>query len=197
MNARFENTMSRIADEARGRYAKLVRQARRRTESAADRVVMGKKPVKTMSGLGLKLTAISHKTADKMLQQQTRLVEHQIDALAGRLKAVADARNVRELVRTQIRLIPQNVSRLAEDTRGTLSIVANAGLEVRDVLKNTVAELRSVPARRKPVARKTAVKKAAAGKAPKAKAVKSTAKKVSKARRKTGARKTAAATQAA
>ncbi|MEQ9561737.1 MAG: hypothetical protein RLN69_04390, partial [Woeseiaceae bacterium] len=65
MNARFENTMSRIADEARGRYAKLVRQARRRTESAADRVVMGKKPVKTMSGLGQKLTAISHKTADK------------------------------------------------------------------------------------------------------------------------------------
>jgi vacuolar-type H+-ATPase subunit E/Vma4 len=196
MNAKFENTMSRIADEARGRYAKLVRQARRRTESAADRVVLGKKPVKTMSGLGLKLTAISHKTADKVLQQQTRLVEHQIDALAGRLKAVADASNVADLVRTQIRLIPQNVSRLAEDTRGTLSIVANAGVEVRDVLKNTIAELRSVPARRKPVSRKTVAKKASAPKAA-SKAVKGSAKKVSKTRRKTGASKTAGATKAA
>lgn len=192
MNAKFENTMSRIADEARGRYASLVRQARRRTETAADRVVLGKKPVKTMSGLGLKLTAISHKTADKVLQQQTRLVEHQLDALAGRLKAVADARNIKDLVRTQIRLIPQNVSRLAEDTRGTLSIVAGAGLEVRDVLKNTIAELRSVPARRKPVARKKAASKSAT-----AKAAKKTAKKVSKPRRKTAVAKTTESSQAA
>lgn len=192
MNAKFENTMSRIADEARGRYASLVRQARRRTETAADRVVLGKKPVKTMSGLGLKLTAISHKTADKVLQQQTRLVEHQLDALAGRLKAVADARNIKDLVRTQIRLIPQNVSRLAEDTRGTLSIVAGAGLEVRDVLKNTIAELRSVPARRKPVARKKAASKSAT-----AKAAKKRAKKVSKPRRKTAVAKTTESSQAA
>jgi phasin family protein len=149
-----------------------------------------------MSGLGLKLSAISHKTADKVLQQQTRLVEHQIDELAGRLKAVADARNVGDLVRTQIRLIPQNVSRLAEDTRGTLSIVATAGVEVRDVLKNTIAELRSVPARRKPVARKTGAKKASAPKAA-SKAVKGNAKKVSKTRRKTSASKTAGATKAA
>lgn len=192
MNPKFENTMSRIADEARGRYAMLVRQARRRTESAADRVVLGKKPVKTMSGLGLKLTAISHKTTEKVLQQQTRMVEHQIDAFARRLKAVADARNVGDLVRTQIRLIPQNVSRLAEDTRGTLSIVANAGIEVRDVLKNTISELRSVPARRKPVSRKTAVKKTAA-----AKVTKKSAKKASKPRRKAAVSKAANTTQAA
>jgi vacuolar-type H+-ATPase subunit E/Vma4 len=196
MNAKFENTRSRIADEARGRYAKLVRQARRRTESAADRVVLGKKPVKTMSGLGLKLTAISHKTADQVLQQQTRLVDHQIDALVGRLKAVADASNVADLVRTQIRLIPQNVSRLAEDTRGTLSIVANAGVEVRDVLKNTIAELRSVPARRKPVSPKPVSKMASAPKAA-SKTVKGGAKKASKTRSKTGASKTAGATKAA
>lgn len=192
MNPKLENTTSRIADEARGRYASLVRQARRRTEFAADRVVMGKKPVKTMSGLGLKLTAISHKTAEKVLQQQTRLVEHQLDALAGRLKAVADARSVGDLVRTQIRLIPKNVSKLAEDTRGTLSIVANAGWEVRDVLKNTIAEFRSVPARKKPAARKTAAKKAASGKV-----TKKTAKKASKPRRKAPVAKAAETTQVA
>lgn len=162
MNARFENTMSRTADNARGRYARLVKAARQRTESAADRVVLGKKPVKTMSGLGLKLTAISHKTTDQVLKQQTRLVEHQIDAIAGRLKAAADAKSLGELLRTQIRLIPENVSRIASDARDTLSIVAGAGLEVRDVVKGTIYELRGkAPAARKTSGRKAPVKKTA------------------------------------
>jgi hypothetical protein len=162
MNARFENTMSRIADDARGRYARLVKAARQRTESAADRVVLGKRPVKTMTGLGLKLTAISHKTADQVLKQQTRLVEHQIDAIAGRLKAAADARNLGDLLRTQIRLIPENVSRIASGARDALSIVAGAGLEVRDVVRGTIYELRGkTPAARKASDRKAPVKNAA------------------------------------
>jgi Phasin protein len=161
MNPTFDNTMSRIADKARGRYARLVKGARQRTESAADRVALGKKPVKTITGLGLKLTAISHKTADQVLRQQTRLMEHQIDAVADRLKAAADAKNLRDLVRTQLRLIPQNLSRIAGDTRDTLNIVANAGMEVRDVVKSTIFELRG----KAPSAKKSSRKKARARKA--------------------------------
>ena len=157
MNPNFGTTMSRIADQARGRYARLVKGARQRTEFAADRVALGKKPVKTITGLGLKLTAISHKTADQVLRQQTRLMEHQIDAVADRLKAAADAKNLRDLVRTQLRLIPHNVSRIAGDARDTLSIVANAGMEVRDVVKSTISELRGIA----PSSRKSSRKKAA------------------------------------
>jgi hypothetical protein len=180
MNPTFQNTMRRIADDARGRYASLVRQARRRTESAAYRVAMGKKPVKTLTGLGLKLTAISHKTADQVLKQQTRMVEHQIDAIAGRLKAAADARNVSELVRTQIHLIPQNVSRLAGDARDTLGIVFGVGAELRDVVKVTFDELRGKPVRSRKAAgktattRKTARKKAGKSAAPRSKKVTTT-----------------------
>ncbi len=172
MNPTFENTMSRIADKARGRYARLVNGARRRTESAADRVALGKKPVKTITGLGLKLTAISHKTADQVLRQQTRLVEHQIDAVADRLKAAADAKNLQDLVRTQLRLIPHNVSRFAGDARDTLSIVANAGMEVRDVVKSTISELRG---------KVQSVRKASRSKAPTRKASPRTAKRKGKA----------------
>jgi phasin family protein len=161
MNPTFENTMTRIADKARGRYARLVKGARQRTETAADRVALGKKPVKTITGLGLKLTAISHKTADHVLRQQTRLVEHQIDAVADRLKAAADAKNLKDLVRTQLRLIPHNVSRIVGDARDTLSIVASAGLEVRDVVKGTISELRG----KAPSAKKASRKKASARKA--------------------------------
>jgi hypothetical protein len=162
MNPTFDNTMSRIADKARGRYARLVKGARQRTESAADRVALGKKPVKTITGLGLKLTAISHKTADQVLRQQTRLMEHQIDAVADGLKAAADAKNLRDLVRTQLRLIPHNVSRIAGDTRDTLSIVANAGMELRAVVKSTISELRG----KAPSAKKASRKKTRARKAP-------------------------------
>jgi phasin family protein len=184
MNPKPENTMSRIADDARGRYARIVKGARKRTESAADRVAMGKKPVKAMTSLGLKLTAISHKTADQVLKQQTRMVEHQIDAVAQRLKAVADARNLGDLVRTQIRLIPQNVSRFAGDTRATLGIVAGAGFEVRDVLKSTIVELRG----KKSATRKTGRKKIVVKKAPVKTGSRKTARKTAKPRRKTSVR---------
>ncbi len=167
MNPNFQNTMSRIADRARGRYARLVKGARQRTEFAADRVTLGKKPVKTITGLGLKLTAISHKAADQVLRQQTRLVEHQIDAVADRLKAAADAKNVSELVRTQLRLIPHNISRMASDARDTLSIVANAGIEVRDVVIGTISELRGkARATKKSSRKKASARKVSSHKAP-------------------------------
>jgi len=157
MNQQIENAISRIADQARGRYDELMRNARQMTEHAAGRVTRGKKPLKTISRMGLKITAVSHRTADKVLKQNTKLVEHQIDAVAGRLKAVADASNLRELVGTQIRLIPENASQIVSDTREAFSIVAGAGGEIRDIVVGTAAELRGkAPATRKPARKKAA-----------------------------------------
>lgn len=165
MNLRLENAISRIADEARGRYRETVSGARQRTARAAGRVAGGKRPVKTVSRFGLKLSAVTHRTADKVWKQQTRMVEHQIDAFAGRLNAAAHATDLRDLVTTQVRLIPQNVSTLAGDARDTLSIVAGAGGELRELLRGMVEELRGrKPAakpktrRKAPVAKKTAKK---------------------------------------
>jgi hypothetical protein len=143
---------------------------RQQTGKAAGRVVRGKKPVKTISRLSLKLTAVTHRTADKVLKQQAKMVENQIDAVADRLRAAAESRNLRELVGTQIRLIPVNASQLAKDTRAALTIVAGAGSEVGGLVKNTVAELRGVAVPKtktasksaKKVVRKTARKKKAA-----------------------------------
>jgi len=152
----IENSISRIAEQARGRYNKALTAARTRTEKAANRVSQSKKPVNTLSKLSLKLTAVSHRTADKVLKQQKKLLENQIDAFAVRLTAVAEATDVRSLVKTQIRLIPKNAALFANDARTTLSIVAKAGAEVRDLLKGTVSELRGVKKAtvKKPVAKK-------------------------------------------
>ena len=173
MKLQIENSISRIADEARGRYFELLKGALQQTESAAGQVIKGKGPVKTVSKLSLKISAVSHKTADKVLKQQTRMVEHQIDAIAARLHAAATAADIRDLVGTQFRLIPVNVSRFADDARATLSIVTSAGQEVGKLVKGTVAELRGKAQPKKTakkVVKKASKKKAVAKKAPAKKA---------------------------
>ena len=169
MNPRIENSISRIAEQARGRYKAILENARHRTEIAADRVTESKKPVKTLSKLSLKLTAVTHRTANKVLKQQAKMVEHQIDAFAGRLSAAADATDVGNLVRTQIRLIPENAALFAQDARSALGTLAGAGAEFRDLVKATVVELRDGTPARKPstkagatVRKKTAKKRSRA-----------------------------------
>jgi len=159
MNSRVENSISRIAEQARGRYATALKNARNRTEIAADRVTDGKKSIKTLSKLSLKLTAVTHRTADKVLKQQIKMLEHQIDAFAGRLTAAAEATDLRNLVKTQFRMVPENASLFVNDARSALGIVAGAGAEVRDLLKGTVQDLRGT--------KKAVVKKATARKATK------------------------------
>jgi phasin family protein len=157
MKLQIENSISRIADEARGRFFNILKGARKQTENAAGAVTRGKQPVKTVSKLGLKLTAVSHRTADKVLKQQTRMVENQIDAIASRLHAAATANDLRDLVGTQLRLFPVNASRFVSDARATLSIVASAGQEAGKLVKSTVAELRA-PAKIKKAVKKVAKK---------------------------------------
>ncbi len=175
MNSQVENSMSRIAEQARDRYTIALKNARKRTEKAADRVADGKKPVKTLSKLSLKLTAVTHRTADKVLKQQAKMLEHQIDAFAGRLSAAAEATDVRNLLKTQFRLIPENAALFVNDARSALGIVAGAGAEVRELLKGTVQEFRGT---KKATAKKTK---------------KTTAKKAARPRKKTTRKKTVAA----
>ena len=157
VNLQIENSISEIAQKARGRYEDAVKGARQSTEKAAGRVSKGKKPVKTISRLGLKLSGVSHRTANKLWKQQTRLVEGQLDAVAGRLKAAADAEDLRDLVKTQIELIPENTGRFADEAREALKIFKGAGGEIRELVKGTVAELKGEkPVTRKATAGKTA-----------------------------------------
>ena len=169
MKLQIENSISRIADKARGRYFELLKGARLQTENVAGTVSKGKGPVKTVSKLSLKLSVVSHKATDKVLKQQARMVENQIDAIATRLHAAASATDIRDLVGTQIRLIPVNATRFANDARDTLSIVTAAGQEVGKLVKGTVAELRGKSQPKKAVkktAKKASKKKAVAKKAP-------------------------------
>jgi phasin family protein len=155
MNLQIENSISEIAEKTRGRYDDAVKAARKGTEKAAGRVTRGKRPVKAISRFGVKLSGVSHRTANKLWKRQTKLVEDQIDALAGHLKAAARADGLRSFVETQMELIPDNASRFKEEAREAFGIVKGAGSEIREIVKGTVDELKP----QKPVARKAAASK--------------------------------------
>lgn len=127
-------------------YQAIVGAARKRAERAAARVAAGKKPVQKVSRLGLGLTALTHRTADRVLQQQQRLLDNQIDALAARLLAAATATGFSNLVGTQLRLIPQQTSRFVRDARETVSIVIGAGGDAGKLLRGAVVDLRGTAA---------------------------------------------------
>jgi hypothetical protein len=133
-------------------YSALAEAARKRTENAAARVAAGKKPLQTASRLGLGLTALTHRTADKVLQQQQRLIDNQIDALAERLRSAAAAGGLRDLVGTQLRLVPRHASQFARDAGATLSIVFGAGSDAGKLVRSTVADTRGRSADDKPAA---------------------------------------------
>jgi phasin family protein len=153
MNLQIENSISEIADKARGRYEDAVKAARKGTEKAAGRVTRGKKPVKAISRFGVKVSGVSHRTVNKLWKRQTKLVEDQIDAVAGHLKAAAKADGLRSLVEAQMELIPDNANRFKDEARGAFDIVKSAGSEIREIVRGTVEELRA----QKPVARKVPV----------------------------------------
>lgn len=188
MNAQIEQSMNRIADGARGRFRGMIDNARRGGQRAAATVAEGKKPVRTLSGLGLKLSAVSHRTTDRVVKQQTKLTVNQLDAIAERFESAAGATCLRDLVKKQFRITPAQFQRFANDARESFGIILEGGNEAREVVKGAVQELRA----KQPKPRTKTARKAPAKKARKKAAAKPVAKKVTKKRAKKVSRKVTA-----
>ena len=196
MNPEVETSLNRIANRARQRYQSVIGGARYQTVEAANRVESGKKPVRKLSKIGVELTAISHRATAGVVKAQTKMLEHQIDALAGRLHTAARAESLQSLVRDQIRLIPENASRFIEDTRDTISVVRDAGGEVRSLLSDAASDIRGIAKRQTKSSRKAPAKKTRKAAKKTAKTAKKTAKTAAKTVKKTARKASAAATEA-
>lgn len=169
MNPQIEQSLDRLSVQARAGV-------RRAAATLRD----GKKPLKSLSGVGLKLSAVSHRATDGWLRQQTRLAANQIDALADRFASAAAANGPRDLLRRQIEMTPGQFATLRADARDSFAVLAGAGRDARAVIAAGVASLREPAApvtKKRPAAKKTARRKTAAGtatarkKAPRKKAV--------------------------
>lgn len=166
MRPEFQSSIDRIADRARSRYRQVLGDARSQTVEAANRVETGKRPVRRLETLGIELSKISHRATTGVLKSQARLVEHQIDALAGRLHAAARAESLRGLLRDQLRLVPENASRFIDDTRETVRVVRDAGSEVKSLLADSNESAPAKAPTKKSAAKKSAAKKSSAKKSP-------------------------------
>lgn len=184
MNSQIEQSIDRLTNGARSSVQSLIHTARNRGEQAAGRVRNGKKPLSTLSGLGLKLSAVSHRTTDRVLKQNTALAANQLDAIADRFNSAANASCLRDLVKKQLSMTPQQFARFGSDAKDALAIVVDGGVEARNVIRASIsdfsrpAKAKKAPARKKATRRKAA-KKVAKKVAPKKTVVRKKARKVS------------------
>ena len=160
----FENLYSSTAEKARTQAEDVISGAQDRVEKAGDWVVGRKTPVRKLTSAGLKLSAISHRTTDKLLKQQAKAIEGEFDALGRYLGNVADTTNVRQFVRDQASVVPRIAQRAIANSRDTLGILRDAGLDAGSLLRGTISELRgkTVVKKARKTAKKTTAKASAA-----------------------------------
>ncbi len=176
---KLENLYSNTAEKAREQAEDVVAGAQDRVEKASEWVAHQKTPVRKITSASLKLSAISHRTADKLIKQQEKAIEREFDALAAYLRTLASSHDVRSFVREQANVLPRVTQRMVENSRQTFSILRDAGSDINGLARSTVTEFRPTTSR-KPATRKTA--KTAATKTKKKTARKTTS------RRKTAAK---------
>lgn len=155
---KFENLYSSTAEKARTQAEDVIAGAQDRVEKAGDWVVGRKTPVRKLTSAGLKLSAISHRTTDKLLKQQAKAIEGEFEALGRFLGNVADTSNVRQFIRDQASVVPRLTQRAIANSRDTFSILRDAGRDAGGLLRGTISELRGKTVAKK--ARKSAKKTA-------------------------------------
>ncbi len=99
------------------------------------------KHVEAMADASIRISKVAHETADKVIRRQAGIAVAGIDAAMGGLQAAAGAGNVKDLMLSPARLMPENAARLAGDTRDVLDIMLGAGAEIREIVFDAVTEL--------------------------------------------------------
>ncbi|MEL7535538.1 MAG: phasin family protein [Pseudomonadota bacterium] len=138
----LEDIYSKTAESARARAEDVLNTAQSTVKKASDWVEGGKKPVQQMADASLKLSSISHQTTDKLVRAQARAIENEVLALSEYLSDVADADSVQTLARRQIEILPRLTRRVVDNTRETITILRDAGTDVRGLIGDTIGDIR-------------------------------------------------------
>lgn len=158
---KFENVYSSTAERAREQAEQVVDGARSGARKVSKLADAGKKPVKMVADLGLRLTDISHSTTEKLVKQQASIVESEFDALADYFDDLAKSSDIRSFARLQLNVLPSFTRRALTNSRETVSLISEAGSNVRSLIGETIADARQKsPAKRVAKKAKAGVKKA-------------------------------------
>jgi phasin family protein len=149
-----------LADQAAKLRAKPVRAARNATAKSAERIKALKDPIRAVSRSGVKLTAISHNTAERLIELQAQVVTSALTDAAVQLERAARAENVKDLVRGQSDVLRATRDRIVNDITQAVTILKDAGGDARKVATHTYASVTGKAEAATVAAKKKAVRKA-------------------------------------
>jgi hypothetical protein len=138
---------------------------------ALDRV---KVPSHRIVEMGLKANAVAHDSLVRLVESHRQVVDGLMDEGVRRLEVLAEADSLRTLVNEQIELLADTRSRLSDDARRMLKILADTRAQLTAVLSIAPADATIEPvaqpvaqrARKPAVRRKAVVRKRAQKRAP-------------------------------
>lgn len=134
----FVNEQREMLAEQAGRLrTDPVKAARAASMKSAERIKALKDPIRAVSRSGVKLTAISQNTAERLIQLQEQLVTSALTDAAAQLERAARADNVVELVRDQADVLRATRERIVSDITEAVTILKDAGGDVRKVATHT------------------------------------------------------------
>lgn len=151
----------------RGAPGTLVRQA---AAKSARTVKSLEKPARVATRAGVRLTSLSQRTLESLLELQLEVITSVLTSAAAQLERVSRSRSLRGAVGGQAEELRAARDRIASDLERVLDILTRAGRGVRNVAEDAyedavgpAAQARA-PVRRRPKATKRAVRKLARGK---------------------------------
>lgn len=131
-----------LADKAAQFRQEPTRAARATAAKSAERIKALKDPIRAVSRSGVKLTAISQGTAERLIHLQEQLVTAALTDAAAQLERAARAESARDLVQDQAEVLRATRERIVSDISQAVEILKDAGSDVRKVAQQTYAHVR-------------------------------------------------------
>lgn len=155
-----------LAEQADRLRTEPVKAARAATARSAARIKALSPRIRAVSRSGVKLTAISQTTAERLIHLQEQLVTSALNDAATRLERAARAANVKDLVVDQAAVLTATRDRIVSDITQAVTILKDAGGDVRKVATSTYETVTGKAKAAAPKAKARGKAKRAARKAP-------------------------------
>ena len=130
-----------LVAEARHYIDASMTYARSSTEQLADTLEGLGTPIRTLQHASTKFTVVSQRYFEELLHVQAAAVRAALEDGAARLRIVAQAEDLRTLVRDQIERLPASRARISADLRHAAQATGKAGRELRDLAGDTYGRL--------------------------------------------------------
>lgn len=151
-----------LADQAERLRKMPVEAARGAAARSADTVKSMRDPVRALTRSGVKLTAVSQSTLQRLIELQEQIITSAMSDAAGQLERAAGATSVSELARIQGKVLLAARERIVKDMAQAMAILKEAGTELGKVAAESGSTARRKVGKKAPA--KKAIRKAPAKK---------------------------------